>query len=358
MRRAGLPTTTACGGTSSRTTAPAPDEGLLPDLDPREEHGSAADSRAAADRGAFAQGVPRLGSPHEVVVRRDDAGRDEDVLLQGRVGGDVRVRLDGRPGAHGRVVLDERAAADDDAVAEVAALPYAGLVADDDAASRAGCRRKRRRRRGWRVPSPTTSGGSFGAARGRAGAERRRLSDDGVVADHDVLSRAPCPGRRPRSRRSARSHALSLERGLELLERCARRRARRAQQRGGPRPRGRGEEVLALEPQRLLVGDARAVDVARCACSTRRRCRATARRRCRRPSPCGRAPCRRRRPSCPCRPPSSGASCAGRARRGACAPPSRKGSAGGRRRRPRRPASGTTPHARAARSAPRRAGRG
>ena len=57
------------------------DERLLADLDCRAEHGSRADPRPAPDRGAFTQGVPLLGSAHEVVVRGDHTRGDEHLVL-------------------------------------------------------------------------------------------------------------------------------------------------------------------------------------------------------------------------------------------------------------------------------------
>ena len=68
------------------------DERLLADLDPGAEDGAAADARTSADRRPGNQLVASLGTPHEVVVRRDDARCDEDVVLERRVGGDVGAR--------------------------------------------------------------------------------------------------------------------------------------------------------------------------------------------------------------------------------------------------------------------------
>ena len=112
---------------------PGPDEGFLADLDTGTEDRAAADARTATDRRALDQVVPLLGSAHEVVVRRDDAGRDEDVLLERRVRGDIGVGLDLGQRPDRRVVLDQRAAADDHVVADAHALADAGLVAEDDA---------------------------------------------------------------------------------------------------------------------------------------------------------------------------------------------------------------------------------
>src|SRR6059036_1700422 len=57
------------------------DERLLADLDAREEDRAAADARTASDRRSPHQLLAPLGAAHEVVVRRHDARRDEDVLL-------------------------------------------------------------------------------------------------------------------------------------------------------------------------------------------------------------------------------------------------------------------------------------
>src|SRR5581483_7019463 len=92
---------------------------------------TAADAGTAPDRRAFHERLPTLGAPHEVVVRRDDAGRDEDVLFEGRVRGHVGLGLDARAAADRRVVLDERAASDDDVVGELDTLAHARLIADD-----------------------------------------------------------------------------------------------------------------------------------------------------------------------------------------------------------------------------------
>jgi len=59
-----------------------PDERLLADLDAREEDCAAADPRSAADGRPLDQLVPALGAAHEVVVRRNDARRDEDLLAR------------------------------------------------------------------------------------------------------------------------------------------------------------------------------------------------------------------------------------------------------------------------------------
>src|SRR5262245_41063280 len=58
------------------------DERLLADLDAGTEHRPAADPCATAYRRALDQLAPTLRSTHEIVVRRHDAGGDEDVLLE------------------------------------------------------------------------------------------------------------------------------------------------------------------------------------------------------------------------------------------------------------------------------------
>ena len=112
--RAGFPTTTVRAGTSFVTTAPAPTNASSPISTPG--HRIAPPPMRAPRRivGPGHQLVAALGAAHEVVVRGDDAGRDEHVLLERRVRGDVGIRLDPRARPDGRVVLDERAAADDD----------------------------------------------------------------------------------------------------------------------------------------------------------------------------------------------------------------------------------------------------
>src|SRR5215210_5660764 len=105
------------------------DEGLLADLDSGTENRSASHAGSAPDRRPLDELVAALGPAHEVVVRRDDARRDEDVGLERRVGGDVCVRLDPRERTDRRVVLDQRPAADDDVVTDLDALPHARLVA-------------------------------------------------------------------------------------------------------------------------------------------------------------------------------------------------------------------------------------
>ena len=78
------------------------------------------------------------------------------------------------------------------------------------------------------------------------------------------------------------------------------------------------DEVLDLEPQRLGVGDARALRGPPSGRCTRPSCRRARRSPCHRSSACARAPCRRRSPSAASRRPSGAAPCAGRARTGAC----------------------------------------
>ena len=173
-----MPTTTVRAGA---------DEGLLADLDSREEHRTAAHACAAADRRAAPEDVALLGPAHQVVVRRDDAGRDEDVLLEDRVGGDVGIRLDLRPGAHGGVVLDERAHAHDHLVAELAALADARVISDDDPASQLGSGEDDGAREDRGAVSDDERRQRLGA-RGGTRPEGRRLAHDGVVADHDAFA--------------------------------------------------------------------------------------------------------------------------------------------------------------------------
>ncbi len=141
---------------------------------------------------------PTLRAAHEVVVRRDDARGDEDVLLERRVGGDVRLGLDLRQRADRRVVLDERAAPEDDVVADRHALAHARLVAEDHARTDRACRRtrSRRSRRSCRRRSRSAAADRawpWSAARATAAFRRPRSR-----APSRPL-RAPCPGTPSRS---------------------------------------------------------------------------------------------------------------------------------------------------------------
>ena len=150
------------------------------------------------------------------------------------------------------------------------------------------------------VPAPSSSGGSSSRLGGRARRERRLLADDRVVADRAAL---------------AEHRARVDDRGLgDLPLTRAPRRATPAAARARARPRARRcaaaqrvalagderEEVAALEPQRLVVRDLRAVDVAGARLPLAVGARSAATGPCRRSSPCARAPCRRRRPSSRC----------------------------------------------------------
>ena len=96
--RAGWPTTTVRAGTSRSTIAPAPTKASSPISTPGSRI-AAPPTRAPRriDR-ALHERAPLLGASHEVVVRGDDAGRDEDVVLELAVGGHVGLGLD----AHAR----------------------------------------------------------------------------------------------------------------------------------------------------------------------------------------------------------------------------------------------------------------
>ncbi len=107
------------------------DERLLADLDPGTEDRSTAHASAAANGRPLHQLMTPLRSTHEVVVRRDDARRDEDVVLERRVGRDVRLRLDLGQRPDRRVVLDEGTAAEHDVVADRHTLAHAGLVTEN-----------------------------------------------------------------------------------------------------------------------------------------------------------------------------------------------------------------------------------
>src|SRR6478609_11010002 len=82
------------GGHVAHDDRAGPDVSLFADLDPRAENGTSADAGAAPDRRAASELVTPLGPAHEVVVRRDHARSDEDLVLERGIGGDVGVGLD------------------------------------------------------------------------------------------------------------------------------------------------------------------------------------------------------------------------------------------------------------------------
>ena len=146
---------------------------------------------------ALHERAPALGAAHEVVVRRDDAGRDEDVVLELAVGGDVGLGLDPHARADARVVLDRRAAPDD-AVARrcvtrsrtTARSPTITRSPSVEPANTIAPRRDRAARADRRVPAADRAAPSTGRrARGACRARRCR--------------RPPCR-RRSSSRRARR----------------------------------------------------------------------------------------------------------------------------------------------------------
>jgi len=147
----------------------------------------AADASAASNRRPLDVPEALLGSAHPVVVRGDDAGCDEDVLLEGRVGGDVGIGLDLRHGSHGGVVLDEGAAADDHVVADLNPLADTGLVAEDDASADPRAGEDDRASRHDRVLADRGRWERV-AARGRARRKRRLLADDGTFEHLDAVA--------------------------------------------------------------------------------------------------------------------------------------------------------------------------
>ncbi len=179
--RAGLPTTIARAGTSFVTTAPAPTNASSPISTPGQRIAPPPTRAPRRIVGPAMSSWRALRAAHEVVVRRHDAGSDEDVVLERRVGGDVRLRLDLRQRAHRRVVLDQRAAAEHDVVADRDALADAGLVAEDHA--RADPR-----------------AGEDDRARSRRSCRRRSRSEAAARASRWSEARAPAACRRPRSR--------------------------------------------------------------------------------------------------------------------------------------------------------------
>ncbi len=174
------------------------DERLLADLDARAQDRASADARAAPDRRPRDELVAPLGAAHEVVVRRHDAGSDEDVVLERGVGGDVRLRLDLGQRAHRRVVLDQRAAAEHHVVADRDSLADARLVAEDHA--RADPRTGEDDRSGGHDrPLPDLGRRERLALRGGARRERRLLPHDGVLEHLDAFAQ-----HRPRVHRRRR----------------------------------------------------------------------------------------------------------------------------------------------------------
>src|SRR3954468_15412125 len=159
------------------------DERLLADLDARAEDGATSDARAAPDRRALHPRLPPLRTAHEVVVRRDDARRDEDVLLQRRVRGDVRLGLDARAGADRRVVLDQRTAPEDAVVGKRDSLADARLVADDAVRPDRGSRKDDRAGRDHRAVADPRR-------RQRIALRRRPRAEGGLLADDGVLEHA------------------------------------------------------------------------------------------------------------------------------------------------------------------------
>ena len=158
------------GGTSFVTTAPAPTNASSPISTAGQ---STAPPPTRAPRrivGPSISVVPPLGAAHEVVVRRDDAGRDEDVLLERRVGGDVGARLDLviAPIVVSFSTSEPRPRTTSSPI--VHALADAGLVAEDHARADRRAGEDDRARRDD-VPSPISAGGSgsrFAVERGES----------------------------------------------------------------------------------------------------------------------------------------------------------------------------------------------
>ena len=205
--RAGLPTTTLRGGTSFVTTAPAPTNASSPISTPGQRIAPPPTRAPRRIVGPFDQLVALLGAAHEVVVRRDDAGRDEDVLLERRVGGDVGAR----PGSSSRAPIvvsfstsEPRPITTSSPIVD--ALAHARLVADDHARAdrRARRRRSRRSRRSSRRRSPPAAAARASrSSAARASAACRRPRPRAPSRPR----RAPCPGRRSRSGGPQRTRA-------------------------------------------------------------------------------------------------------------------------------------------------------
>ena len=109
--RAGTPHTTLCGRDVARDDRARGDEGLLADLDARQDHRAAAHATRATQAGARHR-VVRRAARHRVVVRRHRAGADEDVVVDLGERGDVDVGLQPDARADHDVVVDRRRAAD------------------------------------------------------------------------------------------------------------------------------------------------------------------------------------------------------------------------------------------------------
>ena len=158
------------------------DERLLADLDARQQHRRPADARATSDRRALDQLVPALGPTHQVVVRRDDAGRDEDVIFERAVRRDVGVGLQLAASPDRGVVLDRCAAPDHAALPDRHALAHDREVADDHARGERGAGEHDRSRRD-RAALADHEPRQCSALRGRGPAEHGALAEHRVVAD-------------------------------------------------------------------------------------------------------------------------------------------------------------------------------
>ena len=314
--RAGTPITSARGGTSRVTTAPVATNASSPISIPGRIRTPPPTRAGAPDRRADDLVVRRVAR-HRVVVVGEHARAEEDVVLEHGERGHVAARL------------DPAARADHDVVVDLAAAP--------DHASR---RRSRERSRtcAW---SPTTARspisapaltiapaahGRAGADRGRrrrlarrrrARAERERLAEHGAVlqrharaehgagVDHHVRADLRVVGQRDavaeqQARARGQTVAARLVRARESCSASSTRTTRRplsGPERGGRPSRDALDEVAALDPQRLLVRDPRAVDVARArdVLAVRREVLVEALVVDRRS--CARAPCRRTSPS-------------------------------------------------------------
>ena len=245
------------GGTSRMTIAP---RRRTPPRRSRSrgEDRRAADPSAAPDRRALHQRMPLLGAAHEVVVRRHDAGRDEDVVLERRVGGDVGVGLDlrqradracrSRPASRGRRRRRRRARrARARRPGRRRSRARRARAREDD---RAGRDDRARAELEWRQRL------SF---RGRARREHRLLADDRVV-EHLQPSPSTVPGRRPRSRRT--ESAAVARATLQLLERAHDHRAVARPLLAGRPHRRRGGGSARTPAAAARRSDLRAVDVA------------------------------------------------------------------------------------------------
>ena len=294
--RAGTPITTARGSTSRVTTAPAATNASSPIVIPGRSTAPAPDSRRAADARS-AQRLARRMPAHRVVVRGHHPGSDERVLLDHRVGGQVAVRLDPRPAPTCTSLSSPqprpitapapirqrsrtwRLVAHDRALAQLRARVHDRAGADH----RAGAHPQRRQ---WLARRGRSRAQAGALAEHRAVLDLAAVAHDRAAVDHDpgaqldVLAQLHVVAQHQARREVGRVHAVLHPPGAAAgssacgtppasSERCSASRTRTARrplagpERGSDAVAHAFDEVPALDPQRLLVGDLRAHHVAR-----------------------------------------------------------------------------------------------